>query len=120
MYEWIADALGQPWKMRCPHCRELFPKNDFLKFYRSGLNEQNVFDPKRADRFLLFNLEHPDPADPLHKFGVDDGEGYVEGGKRWRFIGAYLIYGQWKQAIVAGRGDAVELIELDNVRLWPR
>lgn len=102
MYEWIADALGQPWKMRCPHCRELFPKNDFLKFYRSGLNEQNVFDPKRADRSLLFNLEHPDPADPLHKFGVDDGEGYVEGGKRWRFIGAYLIYGQWKQAIVVG------------------
>jgi dienelactone hydrolase len=102
MYEWIPDALRQPWKMRCPHCRELFPKNDFAKFYRSALTEQALFDPARADRSLLFNVEHPDPTDPLHGFGVDDGEGYVEGGRRWRFIGAYLIFGQWKQAIVDG------------------
>jgi len=102
MYEWVTDALKQPWKMRCPQCQELFPKNDFAKFYRSGLDERNVFDPKRADRSLLFNTEHPDPADPLHKFGVDDGDGYVEGSKRWRFINAYLVFGQWKQAIVGG------------------
>ena len=102
MYEWAPDALKQPWKMRCPRCNELFPKNDFAKFYRSGLNEQNVFDPLRADRSLLFNAEHPDPSDPLHRFGVDDGEGYVEDGKRWRFINAYLIFGQWKQGIVSG------------------
>ena len=50
----------------------------------------------------LFNAEHPDPADPLHRFGVDDGEGYVEGQNRWRFIGAYLVYGQWKQAVLGG------------------
>jgi len=102
MYEWIADALNQPWKMRCPQCQELFPKNDFLKFYRSGLNAQGLFEPDRADRSLLFNTEHPDASDPLHRFGVDDGEGYVEDGKRWRFINTYLIFGQWKQAIVNG------------------
>ncbi len=102
MYEWIADALNQPWKMQCPQCKELFPKNDFLKFYRSGLNAQGLFEPQRADRSLLFNAEHPEPSDPLHRFGVDDGEGYVADGKRWRFINAYLIFGQWKQAIVAG------------------
>lgn len=108
MYNWKVDALGQPWKMRCPHCKELFPKNDFAKFYKSGLDEHGIFDPKRADRSLLFNVEHPDPADPLHMFGVDDGEGYVEGQKRWRFIGAYLIYGQWKQAIVGGAHKLAE------------
>jgi len=102
MYEWVPDAMKQPWKMRCPQCKELFPKNDFARFYRSGLDEQNVFDPKRADRSLLFNAEHPEPSDPLHKFGVDEGEGYVAHGKRWRFINAYLIFGQWKQAIVGG------------------
>ncbi len=102
MYEWAPEALKQPWKMRCPQCKELFPKNDFAKFYRSGLNEQNVFDPTRADRSLLFNAKHADPSDPLRLFGVDDGEGYVEDGKRWRFINAYLIFGQWKQAIVSG------------------
>jgi hypothetical protein len=102
MYEWVPSALERPWTMQCPQCRELFPKNDFGKFYRSGLNAQGVFEPARADRSLLFNAGHPDPADPLHRFGVDDGEGYVDGPKRWRFIGAYLIYGQWKQAIVGG------------------
>lgn len=102
MYEWRCDPLHHPWKMQCPHCKERFPKNDFGKYYRSGLNEQGVFEPGRADRSLLFNLEHPEPGDPLRLFGVDDGEGYVSEGKRWRFIGAYLIYGQWKKAIVDG------------------
>lgn len=102
MYNWEIDAIGVPWKVRCPHCRELFPKNDFGRFYESGLDAGGVFDPTLADRSLLYNTEHPDPADPLHGFGVDDGEGYVEGDKRWRFVGAYLIYGQWKQAVLGG------------------
>ena len=102
MYEWRADALNQPWKMRCPQCKELFPKNDFLKYYQSGQNAQGLFEPQRADRSLIFNVEHPSPSDPLHGFGVDDGEGYVADGHRWRFINAYLIYGQWKQGIVDG------------------
>ncbi len=102
MYTWKMDALGKPWKVQCPHCGELFPKNDFAAYYRSGLDAAGVFDPKRADRSLLVNSEHPDPADPLHGFGVDDGEGYVDGDRRWRFIGAYLIYGQWKQAVYGG------------------
>jgi len=102
MYEWEIDALKMPWKTRCPHCKTVFPKNNFYDFYRSGLDEHGVFNPRLADRSLLFNLEHPDPEDPLHMFGVDDGEGYVENGKRWRFIGAYLIYGQWKQLVYGG------------------
>ncbi len=102
MYTWEIDALRTPWKVRCPHCGELFPKNDFARFYRSGLDEHGIFEPARADRSLLYNTEHPDPHDPLHLFGVDDGEGYVQGDHRWRFIGAYLIYGQWKQAVYGG------------------
>jgi oligo-alginate lyase len=102
MYNWKIDALERPWKVRCPHCRELFPKNDFRAFYRSGLNERGVFDPKRADRTLLFNAAHPEPGDPLRAFGVDDGDGFVQGRHRWRFIGAYLIYGHWKQLILGG------------------
>ena len=102
MYTWQMDPVKMPWKVRCPHCKEMFPKNDFRKFYLSGLDEKGIFDPKRADRTLLFNTDHPDPNDALHNFGVDDGEGYVEGDKRWRFIGAYLIYGQFKQMVVGG------------------
>lgn len=102
MYNWKIEALDKPWKLACPHCAEIFPKNDFAAFHRSGLDDHGVFDPRRADRGMLFNAEHPDPSDPLHRFGVDDGEGYVDGDMRWRFIGAYLIYGQWKQLVVEG------------------
>ncbi len=102
MYTWIMNPQKLRWKTSCPHCKEVFPKNDFEAFYRSGLDAQSVFDPARANRKLLFNTEHPEPTDPLHQFGVDDGEGYVKEGKRWRFIGAYLIYGQFKKLVVAG------------------
>lgn len=102
MYTWEIDALARPWSVRCPHCHELFPKNDFRRYYRSGLDVHGVFDPGRADRSVLYNMAHPDPGDPLHAFGVDDGEGYVDGDRRWRFIGAYLVYGQWKQFVLGG------------------
>ena len=102
MYTWEMEPLSRPWKVRCPHCKEQFPKNDFAAYHRSGLDEHGVFQPAKADRKLLFNTEHPDPADPLHLFGVDDGEGYIADGHTWRFIGAYLIYGHWKQLILAG------------------
>ena len=32
MYAWEIDAFKNPWKVQCPHCGELFPKNDFHKF----------------------------------------------------------------------------------------
>lgn len=102
MYNWKIAPFEKPWKVQCPHCKEYFPKNDFERFYRSGLDEHGIFDPQLADRSLLYNTDHPDPQDPLHRFGVDDGEGYSDGSNRWRFIGAYLIYGQWKQLVVTG------------------
>lgn len=102
MYTWRIDALREPWKVRCPHCHARFPTNDFAAYYRSGLNEQGIFDPARADRSLLFNSEHPDPNDPLHRFGVDDGTGYRQDGHCWRFVAAYLVYGQWKQLVLGG------------------
>jgi len=38
MYDWRIDAWALPWKVRCPHCNERFPKNDFESFHRSGLD----------------------------------------------------------------------------------
>jgi oligo-alginate lyase len=102
MYDWRMDPLRAPWRVTCPHCAEAFPKNDFAAFHRSGLDEHGVFDPARADRALLFNPAHPDPADPRHRFGVDDGTGYHDGTHRWFFIAAYLTKAQWKDYILAG------------------
>ena len=65
MYDWRISVWEQTWKLTCPRCSDVFPKNDFHAFYRSGLDGTGVFDPKHADRDLLFNVEHPDPADPL-------------------------------------------------------
>jgi len=102
MYTWKVDALHMPWKVACPHCGEQFPKNDFYAYYRSGLDVHGVFDPKLPDRRLLVNRDHPDPADPLHQFGVDDGEGYSDGQRRWRFVGTALLCGLWRQDVSAG------------------
>ncbi|HNR68394.1 MAG TPA: heparinase II/III family protein [bacterium] len=102
MYAWIIDPFAHPWKVQCPHCQTLFPTNDFQAFYRSGLDRHGVFHADSADRALLYNTDHPDPLDPLHTFGVDDGDGFVQNGNRWRFVGAYLLYGQWKKLIVEG------------------
>lgn len=106
LYNWIIDAHKAPWKVTCPECKDVFPKNDFHAFYKSGLDEHNIFSYAKADRSLLFNTEHPDPKDPLHLYAVDDGEGYLapdsptgEAEHRWRFVGAYLVYGQWKTLV---------------------
>jgi hypothetical protein len=79
MNSWKIDALRRPWKVTCPHCEEVFPKNDFAAFYRSGLDPHGVFDPDRADRSLLFNPEHSGIEDAQRRFGVDDGTGYHVG-----------------------------------------
>ena len=62
-YPWGISS-AHPWKVQCPKCLERFPKNDFMAYYRSGLDEQARFDGERADRSLLRNPEHPDPDDP--------------------------------------------------------
>ena len=98
---WKVDVHLRPWKVACPHCDERFPKNDFHAYYRSGLDVHGVFDSQLADRRLLVNTEHPDPADPLHRFGVDDGAGYCEGKYRWPFAAMYLM-SLWKQEVIAG------------------
>lgn len=51
----------------------------------------------RATR--LYNTAHPDPNDPLHKYGVDDGFGYIDkNGRGHRFIG-YYTWKYWNYVI---------------------
>lgn len=103
MYDWRIEPFAHPWKLACPHCDQRFPTNDAAAFHRSGLDETGLFDPERADRSLLVNEEHPDPDDPLHTFGVDDGHGFVDDeNRRWRFVATWLVYGQWKGLICKG------------------
>lgn len=96
-YPWKIDALKRPWKLQCPACGEIYPKNDFWAYYLSALDEHGVFQPGKGDPKLLFNTDHPDPKDPLHKFAVDDGYGwYDEKNNRWAFVAYYNSWGQWK------------------------
>lgn len=95
-YPWKCDVIAKPWKTTCPNCAEVFPKNDFAKFYASGLDSNGVFHYTQADRSLLFNSDHRDPKDPLHNYGVDDSRGWTdEKGNIYRFIGYYGHYGTW-------------------------
>ncbi|MCL2518769.1 MAG: hypothetical protein FWF15_09420, partial [Oscillospiraceae bacterium] len=108
MVTWEIDAVKYPWKVQCPHCKELFPKNDFHKFYLSGLDEYGIFRYELADDTLLTNDDTPGTFDGSYRFGVDDGEGCVPGHctqKRWYFIATYLARGQWKQLVVDGAAN---------------
>lgn len=96
---WICDPFDSPWKVYCPACGESFPKNDFEKFYNSGLDEHYVFKYELADRNLLYNEEASGPTDEKYLLYVDDGTGYKEGNERWAFIPTYLLNGIWKKHI---------------------
>ena len=89
-YPYNPDFENKPWKLTCPSCGAVFPTNDFGKYYLSAIDEHGLFNPDKGDRSLLFNADHPDPEDPLHKFGVDDGFGYIDkNGRAHRYIGYY-------------------------------
>ena len=95
-YPYVVDPAGAPWKIKCPACGQSFPTNDFGAFYESALDESGCFNAELGDRSLLFNTEHPDPNDPLHTWGVDDGWGYTDAeGHEYRFI-AYYTWQHWR------------------------
>lgn len=52
MYNWKINAWKYPWKLQCPNCGQLFPKNDFHKFYVTGLDENGVFQHHLASTFI--------------------------------------------------------------------
>lgn len=92
-YPYDPDFKHLPWKLTCPSCGSVFPTNDFAKYYASAIDDRGLFNPSLGDTALLYNTDHPDPSDPLHKFGVDDGYGFIdENGRGHRFIGYYT----WK------------------------
>ncbi|MFP3903198.1 MAG: hypothetical protein ACLFWB_03030, partial [Armatimonadota bacterium] len=97
-YPWICDFRDRPWKIECPNCGEVYPKNDFGAFYESALDEHGFFRRELGDRSLLFNAEHPDPDDPLHDLYVDDGYGMKdEDGNTHYAIAYYTQWGLWRK-----------------------
>jgi hypothetical protein len=95
-YPYEPDLINKPWKLTCPSCGAVFPTNDFGKYYKSGIDKDGLFNPAIADKRLLFNMAHPDPKDPLHKFGVDDGYGYIDSAGHAH---GYYTYVYWRRVI---------------------
>jgi hypothetical protein len=96
-YPWILD-IDKPFKIQCPSCDEVWPKNDFSAWHDSGLGAGGVFDCELADRSLLVNEDHPRLDDPLHGYAVDDGLGWVDAdGQRWWFVAYFSHYRTWTE-----------------------
>ena len=94
-YPYNPEFEDKPWKLTCPSCKSVFPTNDFGKFYASAIDERGQFDASKGDKTLLFNEAHPNPSDPMHKYGVDDGFGYIDqNGRSHKFIG-YYVWKKW-------------------------
>jgi hypothetical protein len=112
LYAFEAAVEGHPWEVRCPNCKELFPKNDFEALYESGISDEDgLFHHELADRSLLYNAEHPDSGDPLHTWCVDDGNGWQRPGttglkERDWFIGYHVCFSRWNQPMNAIRNLA--------------
>ncbi len=101
-YPWKTDFWKNPWKVTCPNCAETYPKNDFYAFYQSALDGHGFFRRELGDQALLFNAEHPDPNDPLHKVYVDDGYGMVDTqGRRHRPVAYYCQWAHWQNLLRA-------------------
>ncbi len=95
-YPYSPNHFTLPWKLKCPSCGTIFPTNDFAAFYESAIDDRGCFNAELGDQSLLFNAEHPDANDPLHKFGVDNGWGYIDGdGNEHRYI-AYYTWKLWR------------------------
>ena len=99
---WAYDSAEHPWKLKCRNCGELFPKNDFGAYYRSGLDERGEFLLAQADRKLLFNPDHPAPADPERMKWVDDGFGLKYGDASMTIIAHYTFW-LWRETMKAAR-----------------
>ncbi len=115
-YPYRVDIFGHPWQVQCPSCGTWFPFNDFGAYWRSGLDERGLFDPKRADRSLLFNRDHPAPGDPKRGWGVDDGFGFVDSqGRRYKWI-AYYTWRLWRALVNAAQTLAEAYVLSGDVR----
>ncbi|MCC6483264.1 MAG: heparinase II/III family protein [Armatimonadetes bacterium] len=98
-YPYRPDIPARTWKLTCPSCGAVFPTNDFGKYYQSAIDEHGLFNPAKGDRSLLFNTDHPDPSDPLHTYGVDDGFGYkAADGRTYKFVG-YYTWKLWRELL---------------------
>ena len=117
-YPWQHDFWNDPWKIKCPNCSEVYPKNDFYAFYKTALDEHGMFRREFGDRSLLFNAEHPDPKDPLHKIYVDDGYGIVdEKGNKHNAVAYYNQWAQWR-AIYNGLTALAHAYTLTSNKLY--
>ena len=118
-YPYEPEFENKPWKLTCPSCKSVFPTNDFGKFYASALDDSGQFNASKGDKSLLFNTAHPDPSDPLHKYGVDDGYGYLDqNGRAHRFIG-YYVWKKWDY-ISKGLADLAEVYLYTGDKMYAR
>ena len=82
-YGWIMDPK-QPFKLKCPSCGNVFPSNDYLRYYRSGFKTKDDGDGKY----------------------VDDGWGWPDPktGEKFWFV-AYYNHWRWHKYLVPGLSD---------------
>ena len=61
-YAWIIDP-AKPFKLQCPECKNIFPSNDFVAYWKSGFKNKSLLKGKY----------------------VDDGRGYAKPGVRGNY-----------------------------------
>lgn len=80
-YPWIMSR-EQPFKLQCPVCQGVFPKNDFQPWNTTGLKGQPETGPTPEDR----GVGWVDPKD----------------GRRYYFVSYYVFWQRWSKEVIGG------------------
>jgi len=99
-YPWRHDFWNNDfgrWKIKCPNCGQVYPKNDFKAFYDTALDEHGMFRRALGDRSLLHNETCTDTGNPACTVHVDDGYGMLDADGNTHFAIAYYVqWGHWR------------------------
>ncbi|TBL70829.1 hypothetical protein EYB31_31780 [Paenibacillus thalictri] len=99
-YPYKRDHFQDTWKLTDPVSGYKFPTNDFQAYYNSGLDQRGNFQPKLADKSLLVNKLYPEKGE---KWGVDDGNGWVDdNGNKYTFVAYYNHWTLWDDFVAGG------------------
>ena len=114
-YAWLAWVPEHPWKVQCPNCKELFPKNDFGAFYESGIDpETALFDPNRRLDMAPKSIVHDEvaPRRLVRRLPVEDARQNADAA-----IGVDYVVAHQMARTVQADADAVvvDAIALDQL-----
>ena len=103
MYDWKIDALKEPVEAPLPALPGTVPEERLREVPRIRPRRARRLRPEEGRPLAAVQRRAPRQVRPdCTPSASTTAPATSKDGKRWRFIPAYLVYGQWKQAVQRG------------------